>query len=193
MALGSPFALRRLLQPPGLDDRIGRHGFDVHRADEVVVRGVGAVVPEEVVARDRLEVAEHALRRTACPGARGSCSRGRGPRGGGARRRSFAWPSAFFRCQSRSSRRVRKRCARMAASTATPKTMLRTPLRNGADDQHRRQDGGEQHSDHRAPVAAAPAEHRRSAEHHRRDAWAGRTGRPCRGSSRRRRRRTRCR
>ena len=58
---GKPIAVRRRLQPPGFDDWVGRHGLDVHRADKVVVRGVGAIVPEEVIARDRLEVAEHSF------------------------------------------------------------------------------------------------------------------------------------
>jgi hypothetical protein len=62
-AAGKPFAARHLLQPADFDDRIGRHGLDVHRADDVIVCGIGAIVWEKVIARDQGQVAEHAVAR----------------------------------------------------------------------------------------------------------------------------------
>jgi hypothetical protein len=58
---GRAFASCRLIQPAGLDKGIGGHGLDMHRADDVIVRGVGAIVPKQVVPRDQLEVAEHTV------------------------------------------------------------------------------------------------------------------------------------
>src|SRR5277367_6558929 len=125
-AAREPFAVRCLLQPASLDQWIGRHRLDVHRADDVVVRGVGAIVPEEIVARDRLEVAEHALagRLVLKPGI--VIAAAEVPEVV-VSVDDLSLGHRLLSCQSRSSRRVRKRCARIAASTATPKAMLRTP------------------------------------------------------------------
>ena len=54
----------------------------------------------------------------------------------------------------------------IAASTATPNTMLRTPAEMLPITSTVRQDRGEEHGGEGAAIAAAAAEHRGAAEHH---------------------------